>query len=82
MVSANRVQPAPVEPNEPPEFLTDTTLRNVDDTVAGVNIGEPVAATDADSDTLTYSLDADRRGVPSTLSPLPGQLQDQGRPGL
>ena len=59
-VFANRVQPAPVEPNEPPEFLTDTTLRNVDEnTVAGVNIGEPVAATDPNSgDTLTYSLDA------------------------
>ena len=58
VVSANRVQPAPVEPNEPPEFLTDTTLRNVDEnTVAGVNIGEPVAATDDDNDTLTYSLD-------------------------
>ena len=60
MVSANRVQPAPVEPNEPPEFLTDTTLRNVDEnTVAGVNIGEPVAATDPEGDTLTYSLDVD-----------------------
>ena len=58
-VSANRVQPAPVAPNEPPVFLTNTTLRNVDEnTVAGVNIGDPVAATDADSDTLTYSLDA------------------------
>ena len=58
-VFANRVQPAPVEPNEPPEFLNDTTLRNVDEnTVAGVNIGEPVAATDPEGDTLTYSLDA------------------------
>ena len=59
-VFANRVQPAPVEPNEPPEFLTDTTLRNVDEnTVAGEDIGEPVAATDPNSgDTLTYSLDA------------------------
>ena len=58
-VFANRVQPAPVEPNEPPEFLTDTTLRNVDEnTVAGEDIGEPVAATDPEGDTLTYSLDA------------------------
>ena len=58
-VFANRVQPAPVEPNEPPEFLNDMTLRNVDEnTVAGVNIGEPVAATDPEGDTLTYSLDA------------------------
>ena len=59
VVSANRVQPAPVEPNEPPEFLTDTTLRNVDEnTVAGEDIGPPVAATDPEGDTLTYSLDA------------------------
>ena len=59
-VFANRVQPAPVGPNEPPEFPSNTTLRNVDEnTVAGVNIGEPVAATDPDNDPLTYSLDAD-----------------------
>ena len=35
-------------------------LHDVDEnTVAGVNIGEPVAATDPEGDTLTYSLDVD-----------------------
>ena len=61
LVSTNRVQPAPVGPNEPPEFpTTETGARSVDEnTPAGMNIGEPVAATDPEDDTLTYSLDAD-----------------------
>ena len=60
MVSANRVQPAPLPPNEPPQFPSNTTLRNVDEnTVAGEDIGPPVTATDPEGDTLTYSLDAD-----------------------
>ena len=59
-VFANRVQPAPTAPNEPPRFpSTETGARNVDEnTRAGVNIGAPVAATDAENDTLTYTLDA------------------------
>ena len=62
-VSTNRVQAAPVEPNDPPEFpLTETRARDVDEnTPAGEDIGEPVAATDPDNDTLTYSLDAPSR---------------------
>ena len=60
VVSANRVQPAPLPPNEPPQFPSNTTLRNVDEnTVAGEDIGPPVTATDPEGDTLTYSLDAD-----------------------
>ncbi len=75
-VSANRVQPAPVEPNEPPEFpLTETRARDVDEnTPAGEDIGEPVAATDPEGDTLTYSLDtagAESFDIGSTT----GQLQ-------
>ena len=59
LVSTNRVQPAPVGPNEDPEFPpTETGARSVDEnTPPGVNIGEPVAATDPDDDPLTYSLD-------------------------
>ena len=59
LVSTNRVQPAPVDPNEWPQFpSTETGARNVDEnTMADVNIGAPVAATDAESDPLTYSLD-------------------------
>ena len=62
-VSTDRVQAAPVEPNDPPEFpLTETRARDVDEnTPAGEDIGEPVAATDPDNDTLTYSLDAPSR---------------------
>ncbi len=62
-VSTDRVQAAPVEPNDPPEFpLTETRARDVDEnTPAGEDIGEPVAATDPDDDTLTYSLDATSR---------------------
>ena len=47
-------------PNTPPTFSDGlTTTRGVDEnTAAGMNIGDSVRATDADSDTLTYSLDA------------------------
>ena len=57
-VSANMVLPVPVAPNEPPQFPSNTAARDVDEnTVAGRGIGEPVAATDLEDDTLTYSLD-------------------------
>ena len=44
--------------NEAPNFTDgDSTTRAVaENTASGVNIGTPVAATDADNDTLTYSL--------------------------
>ena len=60
-VSANRVQPAPLPPNEPPEFTPiEPDLHDVDEnTVTGEDIGPPVTATDPEGDTLTYSLDAD-----------------------
>ena len=47
-------------PNTPPAFTDGpTTTRGVDEnTAANENIGDPFAATDDDSDTLTYSLDA------------------------
>ena len=48
----------PPEANEAPEFpLSETGERSVpENTSAGINIGAPVAATDADNDTLTYTL--------------------------
>ena len=55
-------QPAPAPPpsNAAPEFPGTPATRTVaENTAAGVNIGNPIAATDPDSDTLTYSL----RGV-------------------
>ena len=50
----------PVEPepeNNAPEFADDATTREVaENTAAGMAVGAPVAATDADGDTLTYTL--------------------------
>ena len=45
-------------PNTAPEFLTDEDGQRsiAENTPAGVNIGAPVSATDADGDTLTYTL--------------------------
>ena len=47
--------------NEAPEFATETDDRSVEEnTAAGMNIGEPVMATDPDEgDTLTYALSGD-----------------------
>ena len=43
--------------NRAPVFSEDSTTRNVaENTGSGIDIGEPVSATDADDDTLTYSL--------------------------
>ena len=43
--------------NRAPVFATDMTTRTIaENTAAGMNIGAPVAATDPDGDTLTYSL--------------------------
>ena len=63
-------------PNVPPEFTEGTsTTRSVEEnTVSGTNIGNAVAATDADGNTLTYSLggtDAASFSIVSTS----GQLQ-------
>ena len=60
-VSLNRVQAAPTVPNAPPQFpSTETGVRNVNEnTPAAEDMGDPVTATDADNDTLTYTLDAD-----------------------
>ena len=46
-------------PNTAPEFASDTASRSVEEgTAAGMDIGDPITATDADADdTLTYSLD-------------------------
>ena len=43
--------------NNAPVFASTTTTRSVaENTAAGMSIGDPVTATDADNDTLTYSL--------------------------
>ena len=64
MVSANVVQAAPAPQNLQPQFPTNTAARNVDEnTPAGMDIGEPVTATDPNNDTLTYSLDSTSRAT-------------------
>ena len=46
------------QPNRPPAFSSGSTTRSVaENTGANVNIGSPVSATDADRDTLIYSLE-------------------------
>ncbi len=43
--------------NEAPEFTTGPLSRSIDEnSAAGTNVGVPVAATDEDTDTLTYTL--------------------------
>ena len=67
-VSANAVQaarsspsPQPPPSNRAPSFDAQTTTRTVaENRAAGVNIGNPIAATDPD--TLTYSLGGDDAG--------------------
>ena len=61
--------------NNAPEFADgDTTIRSIaENTGAGVNIGSAVSATDADGDTLTYSLsgtDASSFSIDSTSGQL------------
>ena len=61
--------------NVAPAFPSDTATRSIaENTAAGTNIGDPVAATDANGDTLTYTLegtDAASFGIVSAT----GQLQ-------
>ena len=55
-VSGNPVQAAP-DTNGPPVFAAETTSRTVaENTAAGEDFGQPVTATDPNSDILTYSL--------------------------
>ena len=73
-VSLNPVRMA-VSGNTDPQFDSNVTGdRNVDEnTPAGVDIGEPVAATDADDDPLTYTLDDGAEFF--DIVPTTGQLQ-------
>ena len=46
--------------NVAPEFAAETAERSVaENTAAGMDFGAPVEATDADDDTLTYTLGGD-----------------------
>ena len=65
-----------VNENRAPAFADgDSTTRTVaENTASGVNIGTAIAATDADNDTLTYSLGGDDASSFSIIS-TSGQLQ-------
>ena len=76
LISVQQVAPAPVGPNTPPVFTPiRPDLHDVDEnTPAGMNIGPPVTATDAEDDTLTYSLGATGRATFDIVSST-GQLR-------
>ena len=65
----------PLQPNNPPEFDAPSTTRSVPENAsAGTPIGEPVAATDADSgDTITYSLEG-TDAASFGITPATGQI--------
>ena len=66
--------PTESDTNNPPEFDAPSTTRNVPENAsAGTPIGEPVAATDADNDTLTYSLEG-TDAASFDITPATGQL--------
>ena len=55
VASANAVREAP-ETNSAPEFLASVAVGVKESVAGGGNVGDPVTATDADDDVLTYSL--------------------------
>ena len=58
--SGHKVDGSPT--NTAPEFADDADVRTVpENSPAGTSVGAPVTATDDDSDTLTYTLEGDRR---------------------
>ena len=66
--------PTEPETNNRPEFDAPSATRNVPENAsAGTPIGEPVAATDADNDTLTYSLEG-TDAASFDITPATGQL--------
>lgn len=73
-VSENTVRAVPVS-NDPPQFLTSTTWRSVEENVpAGTNIGDPVEAIDDANDRLTYLLEGTNAGMFSIVRST-GQIQ-------
>ena len=71
-VSAQQV--TEVSANAAPEFAAATAERSVaENTAAGMDIGAPVKATDADDDMLTYTLGGDDMAS-FDIDPATGQL--------
>ena len=67
--------PPPPQMNDPPVFSGGRIARSVaENTAPGTDIGEPVEATDAADDSLTYSLSGDD-GASFDINQTTGQLQ-------
>ena len=68
---------APVAANNPPVFTEGATASRsvLENTVPNRNIGLPVAATDADSDALTYALSPGQDGAHFAIVSSSGQLR-------
>ena len=65
--------------NEPPQFDTSAIELEVDEnTATNTNIGGPVAASDPESDALTYSL-AGVDAASFDIGPLTGQIKTEGQ---
>ena len=60
--------------NSPPEFGSTRITRSVTENIAAGAVGDPITATDDDSDTLTYSIQTAPRG-PFDIDSSTGQLR-------
>ena len=74
------VNRAPVFEDADGSAITETARAIAEDAAPGTNIGEPVAATDPDDDTLTYSLGGDD-AASFAIDPSTGQLTTAYRIG-
>ena len=75
--SASAVTTSAIEAsNDEPEFSAGTPIRTLpENSGAGVNAGSAVAATDGDSDTLTYALKSGNDSGDFTIVSTSGQIQ-------
>ena len=64
VLSCNTAAQAQTATNTPPEFADETADRSVpENSPPGIGVGEPVAATDADNDALTYGISGTDAGL-------------------
>ena len=73
VASANAVREAP-ETNSAPEFLASVAVGVKESVAGGGNVGDPVKATDADGDVLTYSLSGGADKDAFGIVPASGQI--------
>ncbi len=69
-----------IHTNRAPAFGAAPSLSVAEDAAAGANIGNPVTATDADSDTLSYSISDDSGNF--VIASATGQISVAGSPSL